>query len=236
MESPKNNELSRLALLYIETKYPYIMEERFDIANRVAEECEDAGEIEFIADSIVSATQPTIKDSGERYVNSNGGQRDIDEGKFDPAYLPPFLIRKYMKNSEYLDVFLDCMKIRTGDYSSYANYKNCLERIIDYTFGINKSVYVGLENFAIFLEKASKKYNYNNFQKLTSEEDFYRFRRSLCRHAYKCLMGYTDEFHHEAIIFNAVCLLENFAQGDVDKYACEPEKYALKGLTDKKGV
>jgi len=307
MESHKNKELSRLALLYIETKYPHIMEERFEIANRVANECESTGEIEFIADSIVEAmTQnkqykmpdynsnidkkikkikkyiyekypdiigndlelfwdefknrehrethleseidsimkdlfkkaysPEIKDSGERYVNSNGGQRDIDEGKFDPAYLPPILIRKYMKNSDYLDIFIDSKKIRTNDYSSYANYKVFLERIIDGVLLINKSISEGLENFAIFLEKASKKYNYNNFQKLTSEEDFYRFRRSLCRHAYKCLMGYTDEFHHEAIIFNAICLLDNFTHDDVIKYVCEPEKYALKGLTDGKKV
>jgi len=235
MESHKNKELSRLALLYIETKYPHIMEERFEIANRVANECESAGEIEFVADSIISTTQPTIKDSGERYVNSNGGQRDIDEGKFDPVYIPDNLIFIFARNMKYKNIYLNAKEIRTGSYENYECFDNILMKIIKeciYLLDTNRS----LEDFAMFLEKASKKYEYNNFLKLTSEEDFYRFRRSLCRHAYKCLMGYTDEFHHEAIIFNAICLLNNFNKEDVIKYVCEPEKYALKGLTDGKKV
>jgi hypothetical protein len=173
-----------------------------------------------------------IKDSGERYVNANGGQRDADEGKFDPAYIPLYLLKKYMTNPEYLATCIACRAIRKCNYQTFNEFSNLLESIIEMCFGIKNDNKQSLVDIAIFLEKSSKKYDFENYKKLTSEEDFYRFRRSLERHAKKCLTGWTDEFHHEAIIFNAVCLLENFTENEVMSYNSEPEKYALKGLTD----
>lgn len=174
----------------------------------------------------------TIKDSGKKYTNENGGQRDIDEGKFDPAYIPTVLINMFCVDRNYYEIFFKCKDIRLGDYNSECEFRDKLVEIINMCF--KKSAHhEQLEKFAIFLEVASKKYSFDNWKKLTSNEDFYRFRRSLIRHAFKCLMGYTDEPHHEAIIFNAVCLLSNFDRNEkLILSKSEPLGYSLTGLTD----
>ncbi len=176
--------------------------------------------------------QPEIKDSGERYVNANGGQRDVDEGKFDPAYIPLYIIKRYMKKPEYLDLFIRCRAIRLQKYDDIGEFSAKLKAILDFALNFSGDYCNNLEKIATFLELASKKYSFENWVKLTTDTDFYRLRRSLCRHAYKCLMDYTDEPHHEAMVFNATVLLSNFTENEVMSYRNEPEKYALKGLTD----
>ncbi len=163
-----------------------------------------------------SKKMPEVKDSGKRYVNANGGQRDTSEGKPDFKYVP-FRIIDFVNEwrearSLSLNIYLivkltEEIRNTEGKVETYS-----LELAIYSMLNIigNEDIYFGLESFALFMERCAKKYNFLNWTLLTTDKDMERFKISLHRHAVKALYNRTDEFHREAVVFNAMCLLMNF--------------------------
>ena len=56
------------------------------------------------------------------------------------------------------------------------------------------------------------KYDFENWKKLDTPEDKERFKESLLRHYVQYYLGETDEYHREAVVFNAMCLLILFCK------------------------
>lgn len=158
---------------------------------------------------------PEVKDSGERYVNANGGQRDISEGKPNFKYVPFEIIKlMYQMNKDsigYVPMIVIeslCLDITVNKETEEKVLQNIIYSMLMIIGEGN--VYDGLKQFALFMERCAKKYSYNNWVLLDTEEDFERFTISIGRHATQALFEQTDEFHREAVVFNAMCLLLNF--------------------------
>lgn len=174
---------------------------------------------------------PEVKDSGQRYENGNGGHRDTDEGKPKFKYVPQEIINNTYTNSlnarkvlriDAIDNLCSRIeRVETGkeDVSMLVDiiysmlYMIGYSKIIpdgDLTATLQLKLYLGLESFAIFMERCAEKYDFENWKKLTTKDDLERFKISLSRHSKKMLFGLEDEFHREAVVFNAMCILINF--------------------------
>ena len=153
--------------------------------------------------------KPEVLDSGERYVNKNGGQRDSSEGKPNFKYVPYDLLEILL---EKFTGFEEVVKyIRKNIIIDKIPNKKDLIFVINTTLAyIGKGdIYIGLEKFTLFMEKCANKYSYENWRKLITGQDMERFKESLLRHAVKVLFDRADEYHAEAVVFNSMCLLLN---------------------------
>ena len=111
---------------------------------------------------------PEVKDSGERYVNANGGQRDTAEGKPNFKYVPFEIIKiiygMYKNCVGYTNNLLSieeiCLDITVNKETDTKTLRDIIYSML-MIIG-EENVYEGLKHFALFMERCAKKYSYNN--------------------------------------------------------------------------
>lgn len=163
--------------------------------------------------------QKQVKDSGTRYTNNSGGQRDSAQGKPKFKYIPleilSYIIHKnngiYSGDSDILptEQVLDAIYSLSNEHEFIQEnlYKKVIFTLIYNTGQYN--TYRGLKKFALFMEQSAKKYTFQNWKLLNTMEDLKRFKQSAIRHYVQHSCNEMDQFHIEATVFNIMCIILN---------------------------
>ena len=188
---------------------------------------EEEEEMETMKDAIeadrISPTIKPIKDSGERYVNENGGMRDTAKGKPKFKYIDAVFLERviegeaiYFDNEDENVVYkltykkvLDVISLKEINYSRYEIIMIATAILLVNSEDENweqQNLYDGLSKFALFMEEGAKKYSFENWKLLNTPEDLERFKESCYRHYIQWRLEEDDENHQMATVFNLMAL------------------------------